>query len=176
MIFTNFLRQGCGASLYADFKENNSDNIKHLTAALQNPDYPSNPNMTTSHEMHRIPGRPNSGLASGSGSSSVPLTSSVSQLTALKSSSAGSSNCISVFPEESYLEVCINTGEYTKILSEIDLRHIRCDGTLFKTLRKEYFQHRGFRSKFWLLKPSRVDFVRVRIPVPSDSVNRFSKS
>ena len=33
---------------------------------------------------------------------------------------------------QTYLELCVNTGEYTKTLSEINLRSISCDGELFK--------------------------------------------
>ncbi|KAE9376187.1 hypothetical protein N431DRAFT_334440, partial [Stipitochalara longipes BDJ] len=66
----------------------------------------------------------------------------------------------------SYLELCINTGEYTKTLSEIDLRDVGCDGELFHRIRKDYCRLRGLRSRFWLLKPSAVHFVRFAVEDP----------
>jgi hypothetical protein len=67
----------------------------------------------------------------------------------------------SIPTRKSYLELCINTGEYTKKLSEIDLVHVGCDGELFRRIRSEYLRLRSFRSKIWLLKPSGVHFVKV---------------
>lgn len=61
---------------------------------------------------------------------------------------------------KSYLELCVNTGQYTKTLSEIDLRNIRCDEELFERIRSEYFRLRKFRFNRWLLKPSGIHFVK----------------
>jgi hypothetical protein len=87
-------------------------------------------------------------------------------------SSSSSVNEIPSNPNQSYLKLCINTGEYTKSLSEIDLRDIGCDGDLFKKICSEYSRLRGFRSRLWLLKPSAVHFVRVIIfSIPSTSTS-----
>jgi hypothetical protein len=61
----------------------------------------------------------------------------------------------------SFLELCVNTGAHLKTLGEIDLTHISTDGALFKAVKHEYLRLRGFRSRFWLLKPTTVSFVRV---------------
>jgi hypothetical protein len=63
----------------------------------------------------------------------------------------------------SFLELCVNTGPHLKSLAEIDTASISTDGTLFKTLRKQYLRLRGFRSRFWLLKPAAISFVRVSL-------------
>jgi hypothetical protein len=77
----------------------------------------------------------------------------------------------STFSRQSYLELCINTGEYTKTLREIDLRNVGCDGELFKEIRNEYYRARNFKSRFRLLKPSGVHFVRVSICLTNDNVH-----
>jgi hypothetical protein len=67
----------------------------------------------------------------------------------------------SSMPTAKFLELCVNTGEHLKELGEIDLTNATCDGDLFGAVRERYLQIRGFRSKFWLLKPAAVSFVRV---------------
>lgn len=94
---------------------------------------------------------------------STDSSSGASLSTLLGSTSSMSSNLSSTFPRKSYLELCINTGEYTKTLREIDLRNVGCDGELFKEIRNEYSRARNFKSSFWLLRPSGVHFVRVSI-------------
>lgn len=110
--------------------------------------------------------------------SSVPsnLDSSISSLPRSASSASSLSSDLAPYvPTQSYLEVCINTGEYTKTLSEIDLRDVGCDGELFRRIRSEYRRLRGFRSRFWLLKPSGVHFVRVSKSASSPQ-HQFSNS
>ena len=70
---------------------------------------------------------------------------------------------------QSYLELCVNTGPYGKTLSEIDLINIRCDGELFKRIRSEYFRLRKFRFNLWLLKPSGIHFVKASSHMQGDS-------
>jgi hypothetical protein len=60
-----------------------------------------------------------------------------------------------------FLELCVNTGEHLKELGEIDLTYAKCDGDFFGAVQERYIQIRGYRSKFWLLKPAAVSFVRV---------------
>lgn len=61
----------------------------------------------------------------------------------------------------SYLELCVNTGEFHKTLGEIGLSGITSDEGLFSAIKKIYLQRRGFRAKYFLLKPVAVHFVRV---------------
>jgi hypothetical protein len=73
---------------------------------------------------------------------------------------------------QSYLELCINTGQYTKTLSEIDLRDIRSDSDLFGRIRGEYFRLRKFRSYLWLLKPVGIHFVKAGLEMQRDSEDK----
>jgi hypothetical protein len=99
---------------------------------------------------------------SGRTPSSSSTQSSGSSATTLLGSVSTSSTSIVPHPyNQAYLEVCINTGEYTKTLSEIDMKDVGCDGELFRRIRSEYSRLRSFRSRFWLLKPSDVHFVKV---------------
>lgn len=161
-----FAPQGCGVSLYADFSEDNPENIQQMTEILQHANDRNIENVAGSHGMQPILGQPNYVPPSSSNQSSISPSSSQSQSSISSNSSMTSSSSLAVSHAGSYLEVCINTGEYTKTLSEIDLRNIECDGQLFQTMRREYSRLRGFRSKFWLLQPSRVDFVRVNMQNP----------
>lgn len=116
-------------------------------SSIQTPPQAHSPSRTTS-----------SSLQSNTGSSSTSLLGSISNL---------SSNSVSQPSHQAFLEVCINTGKYTKTLSEIDLSSVGCDGELFKRIKKEY--SRLFRS--WLLKPSGVHFVKVSCS--SESAHRI---
>lgn len=60
-----------------------------------------------------------------------------------------------------FLELCVNTGEFHVTLGEIELSNIMCDESLFSAIKLTYLQRRGFRTKFFLLKPVAVNFVRV---------------
>jgi hypothetical protein len=60
-----------------------------------------------------------------------------------------------------YLELCVNAGRFLKTLGEIDLSTITTDGDFFSTVKEHYLRLRSFRTKFWLLKPSSVSYVRV---------------
>jgi hypothetical protein len=66
----------------------------------------------------------------------------------------------------SFLELCVNTGPHLKSLAEIDTANISTDGTLFQNLRKQCLRLRGLRSRFWLLKPAAISFVRVSQSIP----------
>jgi hypothetical protein len=81
--------------------------------------------------------------------------------TSMGTASGVANQTTSNHPINQYFELCINTGEYTKTLAEINLQKVGCDGELFKRIRSEYTRLRRFRSRFWLLKPSGVHFVRV---------------
>lgn len=51
--------------------------------------------------------------------------------------------------------------EEIEVLVEIDTGDISTDGAPFQAIRKQYLSLRGFRSRFWLLKPAAISFVRV---------------
>lgn len=99
-----------------------------------------------------LPRRPPSSSSQSSNTSTAPtLLASSSSLNIGRSSA----------PNQAFLELCINTGEHTKTLSEIELSGVGCDGELFNRIRSEYSRLRRFRSRIWLIKPSGVHFVKV---------------
>ena len=140
-----------------------------LAAILQRPNYPScGSSAKSSHCMDslnaiQVPGAAHVSKRTGSVSSAE--SSAGSSSSTLLGSSNSSCSTEPDLSHHSYLEVCINTGEYTKTLSEINLDHIRCDGQLFRRIRSEYVRLRSYRSRFWLLRPSGVHFVRVSIQI-----------
>lgn len=73
-----------------------------------------------------------------------------------------------------FLELCVNIGEYLKVLGEIPTGNISNDQELFQSIKKKYLELRGFRARFWLLKPSAVNSTRS----PSKTVTEweFSKN
>jgi hypothetical protein len=73
---------------------------------------------------------------------------------------------------QGYLELCINTGQYTKTLKEISLKDIRSDSDLFERIRGEYFRLRKFRSHLWLLKPVGIHFVKASLETQRDSEDK----
>jgi hypothetical protein len=74
--------------------------------------------------------------------------------------------------DQGYLELCINTGQYTKTLEEIDLKDVGSDRDLFEKIRSKYFSLRKFRSHLWLLKPVGVHFVKASLEMQRDSEDK----
>jgi hypothetical protein len=66
------------------------------------------------------------------------------------------------FSTPTFFELCVNAGIFVKSLAEIDLRAVRSDGEFFQAVKEHYFRLRSYRSRFWLLRPSSVSYVRVR--------------
>lgn len=60
-----------------------------------------------------------------------------------------------------YLELCVNTGQYSTRLAEIDVSNIKCDGELFIRIRERYSELRRFRLRRIFLTPVDIHFVRV---------------
>ncbi len=66
-----------------------------------------------------------------------------------------------------YLELCINTDQYSIVLEEIDISGasaIHTDGQLFREIRARYDQARSklIAHRFKLFKPKSVNYVQVR--------------
>jgi hypothetical protein len=130
-----------------------------LHCADSQPSHTGGPSVVNSFSNIQRPQLAHTSSRTPSSSSTQSNSSSSSML--LGSLCSLSTSVISYPSNQAYLEVCINTGEYTKTLSEIDLKDVGCDGELFKRIRSEYSRLRSFRSRFWLLKPSGVHFVKV---------------
>ena len=99
----------------------------------------------------------------GPSSTALSTTTSQRNSTVIRRLPTSSSMISSMNP--SYLELCVNTGAHLKTLGEIDLSGVSTDGALFQAVKKKYLQLRGFRSRFWLLTPASVSFVRVSYSV-----------
>lgn len=62
-----------------------------------------------------------------------------------------------------FLELYVNTSKFLKSLREVNVSSININGDFFSAVKAHYFQLRGFRAWFWLLKPSTVSYVRVSL-------------
>ncbi|OCL02886.1 hypothetical protein AOQ84DRAFT_348486 [Glonium stellatum] len=63
-------------------------------------------------------------------------------------------------PNQKFLEVCINTGQYTVSLGEINVSDIKSDGQLFEKINQRYHEMRGSHIRRILRKPVDIHFVR----------------
>ena len=62
-----------------------------------------------------------------------------------------------------FLELCVNTGEFQKQLTEIDVSSVASDGQLFRLIRQRYDEVRRFRVNYFLLRPVDVHFVQFSV-------------
>ena len=59
-----------------------------------------------------------------------------------------------------FFELCVNTGEFSKTLGEIDVTRVTNDVSFFNLVREKYREVRGHRfKKHYLLKPIAMHFV-----------------
>ena len=66
-----------------------------------------------------------------------------------------------VITQPKYLELCINHGKLERRLGEVDVSNINSDGQLFRQIKRTYDTVRGYRSKWFLLEPTSIQFVKV---------------
>jgi hypothetical protein len=123
---------------------------------VQSPPYLQMPHRTFGSLDHVRRASLSTSSFSGTGSRTSAAEGSASSTKASTFSSSSSNSSI-----PNFLELCVNTGEHLMELGEIDLTYAKCDGDLFGAVQERYLQIRGYRSKFWLLKPAAVSFVRV---------------
>ena len=97
-------------------------------------------------------------VTSGSEVTQVTSNTSYGSSLSVRSSSSRRDACTI---DPSFLELCVNQGENIIALSEIHLRQIQDDGSLFKAIRTAYYQLRGFRRWLFLLKPMDIQYVKV---------------
>jgi len=64
-------------------------------------------------------------------------------------------------PNEQFFELCINTGELSIKLGEINISRVTNDRELFRAISTKYREIRGFRIRRILLKPRNIHFVLV---------------
>jgi hypothetical protein len=85
----------------------------------------------------------------------------ISPTSTLLGSLSSSSRSNSSFSTPVFFELCVNAGTFLKSLAEIDLKAVGSDGEFFQAVKEHYFRLRSYRSRFWLLRPSSVSYVRV---------------
>ena len=122
------------------------------------PTAPSSSNFDTGPGQELKQGSSTSAHSSTSMQGSSDLT---NRSSARTTSSSTQSSGQPVTLDATFLELCVNTGEHLKTLGEIDLTNVRSDGDMFNAIKEHYLRLRSFRSKFWLLKPAAVNYVRV---------------
>lgn len=70
-----------------------------------------------------------------------------------------------------YLALCINTGRCHMTLGEINVTSLLRDNEVFRMIKQRYFEIRGFRAqarRLFLVRPSSIHFVKVRINIPNE--------
>lgn len=156
--------------LFADFKNKDPAIMAGIEGILRTVASPaSRPQAVQNPSPFQIPpstiGLPGPVRPSSSSTSSYSADESQNSFSPASCSSPQSSisSKTSSTQEPNFLELCVNIGEHLKELGEIDLTSATCDGDFFGAVQDRYLQIRGFRSKFWLLRPATVSFVRVRI-------------
>jgi hypothetical protein len=63
--------------------------------------------------------------------------------------------------KKKFLELCVNTGQHSIYLGEIEVSDAKSDGELFSRINQRYRELRGFRFQRIFLKPADVHFVHV---------------
>ena len=157
----------CGHDLYADFPNISKSRLDEYAAILRGTTNPNSENNTPQTPASGLQIPPAAPIQPG-----IPLNLTDLRTNHLQDSAPlGSQPAIAASsggtPSSSFLELCVNTGAHLKTLGEIDLTNVSTDGVLFRAIRERYIALRGFRSKLWLLKPTTVSFVRVRLNNPS---------
>lgn len=156
----------CGDDLFVDLSIHSTAEAARLASILQCSGVISGP--TSSHTLGPVTGARTTSPVTSSGrssSNSSQLTNSSSPLT-LVGSNSSLSTPIPPPTNQAYLELCVNTGKYSKTLSEINLRGVSCDGELFRRIRAEYSRLQPFKSKIWLMTPAAVHFVKFSVQDP----------
>jgi hypothetical protein len=152
-------QQDCGVDLYADFLNNDAENLDKLASSLQNPGQVSTnsasntPRDSSNTPIHDEPVH------------SLPIQSSSDSSTTNDGHTAANSSGQSQSGDRQtrFLALCVNTGAIYKTLAEIETSSLRSDAVAFSLLKKEYLRIRGLYSMFsFLVKPITIEFIQVR--------------
>jgi len=165
----------CGYHLFADFPNTSRSRLDEYAAILKATPIHTSENTTPQTPPSGIPVPPavylqnlNSPDMTNRTIHQLQSSASLDSTLSMAASSGGTFN-------PSFLELCVNTGAHVKTLGEIDLTIVSTDGAMFRAIKERYLALRGFRSKFWLLKPTAVSFVRVRPKTPSICLRRTNE-
>lgn len=143
-----------------DFNTTSSGTIEQFTAVLKSTTN-GNSETSSSQGSANITLPPTAHLHYRSSSNTPRPTSNSVNCHTPACDSQITSRTTNISSKPSFLELCVNTGPYLMSLAEIDTANILTDGDLFRDLRRQYLRLRRYRSRFWLLKPAAVSFVRV---------------
>ena len=149
-------------TLYADFDNSCPESVDKLESMLQR----TSPTIDTGGSCKGPSAPSTSSTTSVAPASNWCPASKTNQLTPEPAPHrplvTASMPCPSLVKEaKKYLELCVNTGEFSKSLGEIEISQVRSDGSLFREIRSNYLRLRGYRAKHFLLKPVAVQFVQV---------------
>ncbi|TVY32678.1 hypothetical protein LOCC1_G008328 [Lachnellula occidentalis] len=161
----------CGDLLHMDFDSNSTGSFPTMKALLRfqsatlqpsgSSDAPGQPLPRALRMPIQAHSREN--IAQSLATQSDPVTGLHSSNTPHTSPGALAKASTALTPSLIFLELCVNTGKYLKSLGEIDVSSIDTDGDFFATVKAHYLQLRGFRARFWLLKPMTVSYVRFSV-------------
>jgi hypothetical protein len=153
----------CGHDLFADFNTKSSNALNKYAAMLKYVPHGDSQRIISQPPTNTLTSPPTAHLQHPNSGNILRQTardpSNMTPACTSQTPSVTANNDLDL----SFLELCVNTGPHLKTLAEIDTGNISTDGALFRALRNQYFRLRGFRSKFWLLKPSAISFVRVSL-------------
>ncbi|KAL2065847.1 hypothetical protein VTL71DRAFT_3517 [Oculimacula yallundae] len=162
----------CGELLYMDFGNNSEGSFAMLDALPNVQSVTSRPSAIAHTSDQSLPGTANipiQALSRGPVSQNVMAQQGStygSHPANTPQKSLGASNTVLPEPVSTgliFLELCVNTGRLLKSLGEVDVSSISTDGDFFATVKEYYLRLRGFRARFWLLKPVTVSYVRFSV-------------
>lgn len=157
-------QQDCGVDLYADFSNNDAENLDKLASSLQNPGQESTNNASnTPRDSSNTPidEKPEHSLPTGAKAIQISFDTSTTYDEHAVASSSG--HFQSGDRRARFLALCVNTGAIYKTLAEIETSSLRSDAVAFSMLKNEYLRTRGLYSRFsFLVKPITIEFIQVR--------------
>ena len=161
----------CGRSLYGDFENFNLRAVEALAAELQSCSAVTQnggsktPDLTRESSQTSTNNGNDSDSVSSSSNTVLSERGSQNTLSSLSESSESSTaSCCDRFASmrrTAYFELCVNTGEFSVNLGEINIQQVTTDGDLFQKIWKKYREIRGWRMKMIYLKPCQIQFVYV---------------
>ena len=118
-------------------------------------------NLSVSSSISRISSPTGTNTSSGESSASsfgAPSSQTTNNSTRLRQFTPRPHQAIG---DRRFLEICVNTGDYTISLGEIDITTVATDGELFGRVAQSYRELRGAHFKRVFMKPANIHYVLV---------------
>lgn len=150
--------QDCGQAMYWDIKRMSSSKEADLTAYLQGHTTRPGPvfsepqqggNLQQRRPYASMPIQGGTGQALSPSANPQPPSNTYSPQN-------HTSSLIQMVLEPCFLELCVNTGEYERSVSETDITHIGSDGDLFELIASSYYTLRAERNFLQLWHPKAI--------------------